>query len=348
MAFTEFGTGSPQAVKRWSGQLMRESFGKMGITSLIGRGPNACIQMLTDLDKNAGDEIKHDLLVQDRSNGVNGDDRLKGFETALTYYQDSLKINQKRHAHAFKGMSQQRTVHDLRRDGRYSLSEWWSWFMEGSIFAHLAGLTGDGAESVAGALGGDTGDTDYAGNTITAPDAAHLEATGAAATLSDIDTLVAMAKVLNPRVAPLKINGQERYILYVHPYTARALRIETGTTQWNQIHQRADEAGPNNPIYTGALGVYNQCILRESEFVPSNGNLRNNILLGQGAGTIAFGNAHGKGSNSAGSPFNWREEEDDYGNEKGVAGISCLGIKGSQFNSEAFGRIVWRTTDAAP
>jgi len=348
MAFTEFGSGSPQAVKRWASQLMRESFGKMGIRSLIGKGPNACIQMLTDLDKNPGDQIKYDLLVQDRSNGVNGDARLKGFETALTYYQDTLNINQKRHAHSFKRMSQQRSVHDLRRDGRYSLSEWWAWFMEAGIFAHLAGISGDGNETVVGALGGDTGDTDFAGNVITAPDAAHLEATGNALDINDIDTIVAMAKVNNPRIAPLKINGQERYILYLHPYSARALRIGAAAGEWAEIHQRASEAGPNNPIFTGALGVYNQCILRESEFVPSNGDLRNNILLGQGAGTIAFGNAWDSGSNNGGSPFNWKEEEEDYGNEKGVAGVSCLGFKGTQFNSRAFGRIVLRTTDPAP
>ena len=106
-----------------------------------------------------------------------------------------------------------------------------------------------------------------------------------------------------------------------------------------------------NPIYTGALGEYNGVILRESEFIPSSGtNLRHNVLLGQGAGSIAFGNAWAKDGRGAGGGtfFNWREETEDYGNEQGIAGISALGIKGSVFNSEAFGRIAVVSTDAAP
>ena len=352
MAFTEFGSGDAQAVKRWSEQLMRESFGKMGIRSMIGRGPTACIQMLTDLDKSAGDEVRYDLLVQDRSDGVNGDSKLKGFETALTYYQDVLKINQKRHAHAFKGMSQQRTVHDLRRDGRFSLSEWWAWFMEAGLFAHLAGYVGTGNEQVGGALGASApGDTDFASNTVTAIDAAHLVNTGAAFTATDIDDAVAKAKVQNPRVAPLKIGGADKYVLYMHPYSVRSLRIDTGADGWLTIQQNAGVRGSKNPIYTGALGEYNGVILRESEFIPRDTATptNHNILLGQGAGTIAFGNAWAKGGRGAGGGtfFNWREETEDYGNEQGVAGISCLGYKGTQFNSAAFGRIVIQSDDPA-
>ena len=352
MAFTEFGSASPQAVKRWAQQLMRETFGKMDIRALIGRGEGSCIQLLTDLDKNAGDEVRYDLLAQDRSDGVNGDSKLMGFETALTYFQDTLKINQKRHAHAFLGMSQQRTVHSLRESGRFSLSEWWGWFIEAGLLSHLVGVAGTGNESVLGALGADTGGTDFAGNTVTALDAAHVVATGATAVLTDIDDAVAKAKVNNPRVAPLMINGQKRYVVYLHPYQVRSIRQATSAVDWTQIHQRASASGSSNPIYTGALGEYNGCILRESEFVPSSGtNLRHGVLLGQGAGAIAFGNAWKKSRRSGaggGSFFDWKERTDDYDNEEGVAGVSCLGFKGCQFNSLAFGRIGIRTTDAAP
>ena len=349
MAFTEFGTGSDQAVKRWSDMLFRETFGKMGIRSLIGKGPQAAICLKTELDKSAGDQIKYDLLTQDRSNGINGDSRLKGFESALTYHQDDVKINQKRHAHAFKGMSAQRSVHDLRKDGRFSLSEWWSWFIEAGLMAHLAGVAGTGEETVVGALGGDTGGTDFAGNPITAPDANHLVATGNPFTLSDIDECIAKAKVHNPRVAPLKIGGMERYVMYLQPYTVMKMRTEVNDSAagWLDIHKNVDARSDGSPIYSGALGVYNGVILRESEFVPRSGtNLTHNIMLGAGAGAIAFGNAWAKGG-SVSSPFAWREETDDYDNEKGTAGVSILGFKGSQFNSESYGRIILRTTDPA-
>lgn len=349
MAYTEFASGGAQARIAWSEHLFRESFGKMQIKPLIGTAMGSCIQLLTDLKKTPGDQIKFDLLAQDRSDGVNGDTDLEGFEAALTYYQDTLKIDQKRHAHSFKGMSQQRTVHNLRKDGRHSLSEWMSWFFEGGILAHLAGVAGTGNETVAGALAADTGGVDFAGNTITAPDAAHLRATATTAVLANINDLVALAKVANPRIAPLMIDGAPKYVLLIHPYTTRALQIESGAAGWASIQQNAGSRGSSNPIYTGALGEYNGVIIRESECIPRSGtDLTHNLFLGAGAGAIAFGNAWKDGAGGSGSYFDWKEQERDYGNKKGIAAVTCVGFKGSQFNSQAFGRIVWRTTDAAP
>ena len=73
-------------------------------------------------------------------------------------------------------------------------------------------------------------------------------------------------------------------------------------------------------------------------------------MLGQGAAALAYGNAWVKRGTGAGGGtfFNWREKEDDYGNEIGVAGISVLGVKGTQFGGEAHGRIGIRTTEAPP
>lgn len=354
MAFTEFGSADAQAVKRWCDKAFRETLGKMGIRSLIGRGDDASIKLLTELDKDPGDEIRYDLLVQDRSAGVNGDSRLKGYETALTYYQDTLKINQKRHAHSFKGMTQQRTVHDLREAGRFSLTEWYAWLLEGAIFAHLAGVAGTGEESVVSALGADTGGTDFAGNTITALDSDHLvDGTGNDFELSLLDSAIAKAKVNNPRVKPLMINGQPKYVAYLHPYSVKAMKIATVSagSNWLTIQQNAGARGNTNPIYSGALGEYNGVIIRESEFIPRSGtNVSHNLLLGAGAGTIAFGNAwkRSRRGNTGGSPFYFKEEMDDYDNEEGIAAASIFGVKRCQFNSKAFGVIGINTTEAAP
>jgi N4-gp56 family major capsid protein len=352
MAATEFGSNSPQAVKRWSDMLMRETFGKMSMTTLISRGENACIQLKTELSKSAGDEIRYDLLAQDRSAGVNGDAKLEGFEVPLTFFQDTLTINQKRNAHTFRNMSQQRTVHDLRASGRFSLSQWYAWFIEGGLLAHFAGVSGDGNESVIGVLGADTGQADFAGNTLTALDADHLiDNSGVAMALTFIDEAVAQARVINPRIAPLMINGEKKYILYLHPFSVLALKTAAGATGWNQIQQNAQVRGQKNPIYTGALGEYQGVILRESEFVASVGSVRHNVMLGEGAGCIAFGNAWDatrRASAGGGSHFDWVEQVNDYGNEKGVGAAAILGFKRAQFNSKAFGVMGLQTLDAAP
>lgn len=354
MGFTEFGTASPQTRKVWSEQLFRESLGKMSIRSLISSKRGACIQLLTELDKGAGDTVYYDLLAQDRSAGVNGDTRLKGFEAPLTYHQDTLKINQKRHAHSFKGMSQQRTLHDLREDGRFSLSAWKGWFFEAGIFTHLAGVVGDGNEALINAALGvaAVGDADFAGNTVTALDSAHVVDGTAGAMETDLITdAVAKAQVSNPRMAPLMIDGQEKFVLYMHPYAVRKMKQDTAASGWNLVQQNAAPRGSKNPIYTGALGEYDGVILRSSEFVPRVGNVSHNVLLGQGAGAIAFGNAwkrRGRAAAGGGSFFEYREDDDDYGNEEGVAAVSCPGFKRATFNSAAFGVIGIRSTDAAP
>jgi N4-gp56 family major capsid protein len=349
---TEFGTNHPLTVKRWSLGLFRETFGKMGITKLIGKGPEACIQLLTDLDKGAGDTVYYDLLAQDRSPGVNGDARLKGNEAPMTFFQDTLRINQKRHAHSFLGMTQQRTNHQLRVTAKFSLSQWWAWVIEAGLMAHFAGKTGDGNESVFGPLAADTGSADFAGNTITALDAGHLvDRGGSGAIITMLDTAVAKAKVQNPRMAPLMIGGEPKYIAYFHPYQIMNIKADTGAAGWLEIQKNAGVRGASNAIYTGALGEYNGVIIRESEFIPRDGSVSHGFMLGQGAGAIAFGNAWKKQSRAGaggGTFFDWKESMDDYDNEEGVGSASILGMKRSIFNGKALGVMGLRSTEADP
>lgn len=350
MADTEFGVNSPQAVKRWSDSLMRETLGKMGIKAHIGKGPESCIQLIGDLDKNPGDNVVFDFLMQDRSPGVNGDSKLEDHETPLNFFQDGLFINQKRHGHSFKGMTQQRTLHDLRATGRYSLSNWWAWFIEGSAFAHLAGTAGDGPENVAQALRVVTGSTDFAGNTLAAPDTDHLvDGSGGTFDVALIDQAVARAESINPRMAPIMVDGQPHFVCYLTP--ASVWKLRGSSTLWSQIQREAASRGSDNPIFTGALGIYNNVILRKSEFVVSVGTVRHNILLGQGALALAFGNAWEKQSRvngQGGAFFDWKEQERDYGNIKGIGTASILGMKVPVFNGKRVGSIVIKSTDANP
>ena len=347
MAVTEFGTGDAQAVKRWSDKLFRETLGKTFCKRFMGKDENAIIRVLSDLDSDAGDNIKYDLRMQDRSNGVQGDTRLKGFESALVFHQDNININQLRNAHAFRGMSQQRTVHDLRAEGRASLSDWFAWVYDTMMFAYLAGVAGNSNESASGILGAGG----FASNALTAADADHLiDQAGASFVLGDLDEAIAKAKVTNPRIRPTMDGGQPKYVAVLHPYSVKSMKILAGTASWNLIHQNASERGSKNPIYTGALGEYNGVVLHESEFIPRVGNITHNLFLGANAGTMAFGNAWKKSRRGAGggSYFNYKEEDDDYGNESGIAAASCFGIKKTTFNSTDFGSILIKNTEVAP
>ena len=65
---------------------------------------------------------------------------------------------------------------------------------------------------------------------------------------------------------------------------------------------------------------------------------------------MAFGNAWKKSrrGDGGGSYFSYREEDDDYGNEEGIAAASCFGIKKATFNSADFGTIRITNTEVPP
>ena len=136
---TAFGTNDSQTVKIWSTLTMREALKQTLFHKFLGKDKKAIIQRITYLERQAGDNIKYDLLMQMGATGVTGDNRMRGNEEALTYYQDNVTINQLRNAHAFRRMSQQRTIHDLRSDAKANLADWFSDKYDTYMFNCLCG-----------------------------------------------------------------------------------------------------------------------------------------------------------------------------------------------------------------
>ena len=198
MANTEFGLNSAQDVQIWSKATMREALKKTFFYKFLGKSGDkkAIIQRMVDLEQNRGSTIKYDLLMQATGAGVTGDARLKGNEEALVYHQDSVVIDQLRHGHSFRNMSQQRTVHDLRTDAMDNLSDWFSGKFDDYMFRNLCGDTSLGH-----------------GQTAVAPDSDHVlyagDATSTATvdsadllTLADLDYAKEKAKTLTPPDSP--------------------------------------------------------------------------------------------------------------------------------------------------
>lgn len=344
---TEFNTSSPQAVRRWSQRLTRETIGRTYLRRFMGTSNRAIIQLHTDLRQGRGDEVKFDLLVQLAGYGVHGDTRLKGREKKLTYYQDSLGIDQLREAVAYTTMSQQRTLHQLRRDGTENLADLFARVYDETLLAHLAGDAGSNTEL-------NTEMDGFGGNSFAAVDSAHdMDRTSATMSVSFLTAAKAKAKVLNPMLRPARFQGQDWYVFLGHPYSIAQMRLETGPTKWAEVQARAGERGRRNPLFTGAVGVWDGVVIHESEFVPYNTstNVAYNLFLGAQSGHIGFGNPYttlGRKPSSTNELFSWFEEGDDYGNETGVAGGSIFGLKAAEYNSERFGMIRIRSQDADP
>jgi len=353
MALTAFALGDALAVQRWSTSLAVEAQKKMYFGKFLG----SIIENKTDLEKKAGDTITYGLRMKLRGAGITGDNTLEGNEEALVYYNDHIHIDQLRHAVRSKGKASEKHVpYDMRATAREALATWWAERFDELIFVNLSGARG-----VDSTLTLPLTYSTFAGNALVTPTAtthykfangmayATLTATDIL-TLSEIDRLVEAAETVDPMIQPIMVDGEKHYVLLIHPYQATDLRTNTATGQWLDIQKAAGARGASNPIFKGALGVYNNVVIHVHRNVVrfSDGGsgavaLARALFLGAQAGAIAFGNGGGESV----ARYSWKEELFDYGNQLGVAAGSIFGVKKTIFNSADFGVIALDTAAAA-
>lgn len=233
----------------------------------------------------------------------------------------------------------------VREQARIGLQDWWADRIDTALFNHLAGNTGQADTRFTG------------GNATTAPTSNNIyyanglssEASVASASASNImsisflDNAVELAKTNSPLIRPLKVNGEDKYLCFLHPYQVTDLRQNTATGQWLDI-QKAVYQGQrgNNPIYSGALGEYNGVILHESTRIPTvTAGVYRAVFCGAQSGAIGFG------QNNSPDKMSWVEEVFDYGNQLGVSAGMIFGCKKLVFNSQDFGTVVIATYAAA-
>ena len=362
MAGTTFGVNHPLSNKVWSKDLAVEAIRKTYIGKFIGEGKDSLIVRKDDLKKAAGDQITCGLRVQLQGDGVQGDATLEGNEEALSFYDDSLLVNQLRHAVRTKGkMTEQRVPYNLRAESRDGLSDWWADRMDTWFFNQICGNTA-------------VTDTRYTGhNAAMAPSANRIIRAGnqsddQSLTSSDIMTLdlidiareraetFKIADNTGPVMRPIKYMGADYYVMFLHDYHVTSLRTSTATGQWQDIQKSAMQGGDvrDNPIFTGALGIYNGVVLHKANRVTQGVNsstgaavttARRAVFCGAQAAMIAFGGDSGPSS------FNWSEEMFDYGNQLGVKAGAISGMKKCKYvpendattNAEDFGTLVVST-----
>lgn len=338
MADTDYPVNSALAVKRWSEELFKEALKKTHALQFIGKDANSVVQIKTEVGKAAGDRITFGIRQQLTGDGVQGDGTLEGNEEALETYSQNVTIDQLRHAVRSGGkMSQQRVPFNVRNEARDGLADWWADRIDYWFFNQLCGNTLQT-------------DTRYTGNqSTTAPDADHVVYAGAATadsslsnttamefSLDLIDRAVEKAKMATNAMRPVRVGSQEVFVGILHPYQVTDLRTNTNTGQWLDIQKAAMSGGKvsGNPIFTGALGMYNNVLLFENTRIPAPAtSVRRAILLGAQAGCIAFGRGYGKGV------YSWHEELFDYENKLGVAAGCIGGLVKTRFNGSDFAAV---------
>ena len=350
MAATEYPVNHPLAVKRWSESLLKEALKRTYVMQFMGTDSNSLAQIKTEVNKAAGDRITFGLRAQLSGAGIQGDNVLEGNEEALVTYSQNVTIDQLRHAVKVGGkMSEQRVPFNVREEARDGLADWWADRIDTWFFNQLTGHTTQT-------------DTRYTGNqACVAPDADHVVYPGASVaeaslsastdqlfSLTLLDKAVEKAKTAANALRPIRVGSNEYYVAFLHPYQVYDMRTNTNTGQWLDIQKAALTGGDvtANPIFSGALGVYNGVILHETTRIPTiagatAATAKRAVMCGAQAVMFAFGQGYGKGV------YSWTEELFDYKNQLGVEAGCIGGATKTRFNGSDFATIVISTRAVA-
>ncbi len=352
---TIVGINDPVAVKRWSAALFvdmaRESYFGARFSSKAVDAPTP-IQVLTELESEAGDSITVTLFGQLTQKPTYGDAVLRGKEEALQPFTDKVNVDQIRcGVNAGGRMSRKRTLHNLRTVARARMAEWWARWDDECQMIYLAGARGINDDFIE-----DPGYTGYAGNPLQAPDTGHIVYGGNATAFNNIgaddamdlrvvDRCVTKAQTSGGgasgkiRIRPIRINGENKYVMCMHPFQEHALRTNTTTGQWLDIQKIASQRGKSNPIYTGSMGEYRGVVLHSHQAIIRFNDAGVDSL--QPAARAAFMgrqallNAYG--SPGQGLRFDWFEETEDRGNQVVITSSTIKGTKAAWFKGARFG-----------
>ncbi|KEG20327.1 N4-gp56 family major capsid protein [Bartonella bacilliformis] len=383
MTVTHIGLNDPLAVRTWSKLLNREVSKAIPIAPLIGKDSNSIVQLKDETNKASGDAISFGLRVQLLGDGVSEGQALEGNEEALQFLNDRLAINELVHAVRVKNegtIDQQRVLHNLRTEAKNGLVDWYADRLSMMFFIQVCGYTAKTINFEGRTL--TLKPVHYGFNTPTVPTDKRIVRPNGKTKDEDlkendifdlklIDKAVERAKLANPKIRPVRIDGENVYVLYLHPTQVTQLRTNTDIGQWLDI-TKAVYSGTRakNPLYSGSLGMYNGVILREAEHVTEGvamgyagktsdsskntsgnaaqdaggapvANVRRAVLLGAQSAVIAFGKDRGA------TRYKLVEELFDYEREFGVAAKTIIGMKktcyhlpNSEQGEQDFGTIV--------
>lgn len=351
MANTVVATNSDLNILRVQEKLIAmETERKNLYAGLIGTGPSAVIQRITDLEKNAGDTVKFHLGVKLGEQGINGDSTLEGNEEAMAHFHDTLTIDQKRHAVRLDGrMTEQRSAINLRKEAATRLGIWGRELLTEMITYYSAGARGVRT----GDLILPTTFTGFAGNSLVAPDAAHLLIAGAGTksglTSGDKMGVAILNKakrnislLINSGVSmrPATVNGRKYFTAFM---PSEALYDLKEDQRWEAWAREAAVRGDENPLFTGADAVVNGIVIRENPMgvlfsdYGSGGNIPacRTVIMGEQALGIAYGKSGG--TDGGEGRYRYVEKEFDYDNQTGFAVATIFGVKKLRFNSKDHG-----------
>lgn len=302
MALTSLSTVDAARPEIWAKDLLIAAEKRMFWSVYEGpQGSGMPIIRKDELTKMPGDTIRVITMSNLTGAGQTSDTaEITGNEEALSIGEIVANLGIKAHGVKFTKYADKQSVIDLRTAAMGRLSYWIADKMDQSMFVEIVG---------------------NATNVLYANDATAIGNLNAGDEMSTTFLDEIKTELTNNRALPIKIdNGDEYFVVVIHPFDAYNLRQDT---KWTQAQREANVRGMDNPIFTGAMGVWNGMIVRVSQNVPnSNVNATTGAENGIGTGTVSTSICIAFGGEVAvrayGQYPTFLEEWKDYGRQHGV------------------------------
>lgn len=278
-----------------------------------GTDENSIIQRDETLSKNKGDTVKFGLLMDLVGDGVGPGTMLEGNEESLSYYDMEVTLTSRRFGVRLDSeLEEQKSPYDMAMQAKDKLKIRMAQYLDKLIFSTLTASP-------------TTSRVFYGGDAT-----AENEIVDADTLTTDLISKVKRAaKLATPKLRPVMVKGKPHYVLVAHEYAMRDLRT---SDKWINAQKDANVRGEDNPIFSGAEGIWDGVVLFSHENVPwtatgaSSAKVAHNLLLGAQAAVWAVA-----------KDIYMREKTFDYDDQKGY-GIGIIhGLKKSKFNDLDFG-----------
>lgn len=299
--------------KAWAEDTWKAGLHKSYFEKFTGKGADSIVQIKTELQKGKGDSITIPLLMPLKGAGVTGDNMLEGNEESLIYKDFSVSIDQLRNAVRIAGkFEEQKTQINMRTDAKNSLSDWLGRTIDNMVFTKLS--TNPSSDRVV------YGGTAKSASALTATDTFSADLIGVTKrlALADEDTMV----------KPIRVNGVDTYVMVIDQYQARDLMNDE---KFINAQKYANIRGEKNPIFSGALGMYDGVVIHQHNRIVRNTSgsvpYSSALFLGAQAAVMAVGN----------NPT-WNEDKFDYGNQIGFAFGRMFGIEKAAYDFDGDGK----------
>jgi N4-gp56 family major capsid protein len=257
MATTTISSYDTMTGKLWAEKFFRKMGFETVVDKLMVQGDNGIISVKRELEKADGDRVRFHIFNELGGEFVRGSTSLEGQEQKLTHaYQDVILEEYKLGVRVKNGIDMKRAIFPISKiaEERLKLQVaknidklWFEKMFEGTLTKQL--YSGS-ATSLA---------------TLAETDVLSLESCSKAkyGAMSGWQS-VSQTVNLEP-FRPVRIDGGEYFVVLTHPYAVYSL---VNSASYQLLMRDAMERGKTNPIFTGAVAILDNVIIKTSNFVP--------------------------------------------------------------------------------